>query len=78
MFVRIPGTNLLRDTVSMGLTVENGSEKNEYYAKRRMLQIQKQEINKLSVEMDAMRNEVSQINDTLATILNLLSKGSNG
>lgn len=67
MFVQIPKTNLVRDTRSMGLSVQNTTEKNEYYAKRRMLAIQREEINILKAEISELK----------ALVLQLLNKDSN-
>ena len=74
-FVKIDGAEFVRDTNSMGLSNTNTSEKNEYYAKVRMLQNQKDEINKVKSEMNNIKNDIGYIKSLLQQ---LLEKGTNG
>lgn len=75
MYVQIPGTNLLRDTNSMGLVNRDVAGLEEYKAKRRLMATQKEEINKVRQEMDSIKQDMSEIKHML---LKLLDKGSNG
>jgi uncharacterized coiled-coil DUF342 family protein len=75
MLVKIPGTNLVRDTDSMALINTDTNEQNEYYAKVRLIQNQKQEINTVKNEIQDVRNELQEIKQLM---LKLLDKGSNG
>ena len=45
--VRVTGTNYVRDVNSMGLSNTNSVEKDEYYAKQKLMQVQKQELNNI-------------------------------
>lgn len=75
MFVRVNGTNFVRDTNSMGLTNENIQEKNEYLSKLALVKNQKEEINKVKSEIDSLKSDMSDIKEML---LQLLNKGTNG
>jgi hypothetical protein len=71
-FIRVPGTNLLRDINSMGLSNQNTSEFQEYKTRRKMLQTQRDEINKLKSDINIVRDELSEIKSLM---LRLLDKG---
>lgn len=73
--VRVTGTDFVRDVDSMGLSNTNVAEKNEYYAKLRLVTNQKEEINKIKTEMNEIRSDVGEIKSLLRQ---LLEKGSNG
>jgi hypothetical protein len=75
MLIPIPGTNLIRDTESMALLNADVNEQNEYYAKVRLIQNQKQEINNVRSEIQDVRDELQEIKQLM---LKLLDKGSNG
>ena len=68
--VQIPGTALLRDTNNMALinTDRNGLE--EYNMKRRMLATQKEEINRVRSEIEAMKLDLVEIKKLMLQILN--------
>lgn len=72
MMVKVTGTNFVRDVNSMGLSNVNPSEKEEYYAKARLIQNQKQELNTIRSEIDAVKDDVSEIKQLL---LQLMEKG---
>lgn len=74
-FVKVEGVEFVRDTNSMGLSNTNMTEKNEYYAKVRMLQNQKDEINKVKSEMNNIKKDIGDIKSLLQQ---LLEKGTNG
>ena len=73
--VRVTGTNYVRDVNSMGLSNTNSIEKDEYYAKQRMLNIQKQELNNIKSEIDSIRDDMSEIKQMM---LQLMGKNING
>lgn len=75
MQVQIKGTTFYRDTNSMALinTDVNGLE--EYKAKRKFAESQKQEINIVKKEMESIKSEVSEIKELVRQLLN---KGTNG
>ena len=73
--IRVTGTNFVRDINSMGLSNTNSVEKDEYYAKQRMLNIQKQELNNIKSEIDSIRDDMSEIKQMM---LQLMGKNING
>lgn len=75
MMVRVEGTPFVRDTTTMGLSNTDQTARNEYYAKVRMLTVQKEEINKVNDEINSLKTEMQDIKGLL---LQLLNKGSNG
>lgn len=75
MYVKVSGTNFVRDTNSMAIINTDNVEKNEYYAKQRLLQNQKSELNSIRSEIDDIKGDVSDIKQLL---LQLLDKGSYG
>lgn len=66
--VKVEGTNLIRDTNTMGLSNRDLTGKNEYLMKHKMLKGQREEINKLKSEISEIKNLLKQ----------LLEKGTNG
>ena len=60
MLVKVNGTNLIRDTNSMALINTDNNEKNEYYAKRKLLQNQKTEINNVKEEIQELKKTMLQ------------------
>lgn len=73
--VKVTGTDYVRDTNSMALMNTNNMEKNEYYAKVRMLKTQKEEINTVKEEIAGIKSDMNEIKELM---LKLLEKGSNG
>jgi hypothetical protein len=73
--VKVPDTNLLRDTRSMALINTDETARNEYFSKVQMIRVQKQEINTVKSEIDSLKNDVGEIKKLL---LQLMDKGSNG
>jgi prefoldin subunit 5 len=69
MYVRVTNTDFVRDIDSMGLSNTNVAEKNEYYAKVRMIKSQKEEINKVKSEIDSLKEDVNDIKQLLNKIL---------
>jgi hypothetical protein len=75
MLVKVKDSTFVRDTESMGLINTNLSEKNEYYARVKLIKSQKDEINTVKSEMDNVKSEMQEIKNLL---IQLLEKGSNG
>lgn len=75
MLVKVEDTNFVRDTESMVLNNTNDNEREEYFNKVRILQNQKEEINKVKSEMQSIRNDISEIKKLLVDILNKESNG---
>jgi hypothetical protein len=70
MFVKINGTNMVRDTNSMGISNQDSAAKEEYYAKVRMIQNQKEGLNKVNEEINELRCELGDIKSLLVKLLN--------
>lgn len=75
MYVKVTGTNFVRDINSMAIINTDNTEKNEYYAKRKLLNIQKEELNSIRSEIDNMKSDVSDIKQLL---IQLMDKNSHG
>jgi hypothetical protein len=73
--VKVTGTEFVRDTNSMALINTDNVERNEYYAKVRMLSTQKEEINIVKKEIASVKEDMNEIKQLM---LKLLEKGSNG
>lgn len=69
-FVKIDGADFVRDTNSMLLSNTNTAEKNEYYAKLRMIQNQKEGLNKVNEEINLLKDDVTEIKNLLSQLLN--------
>lgn len=67
--VKVEGTSFLRDINSMGLSNVNPNERDEYYAKVRMLKNQKEEINKVRDEINDIRYDISEIKNLLSKLI---------
>lgn len=75
MLVDVKETKFVRDTASMALINKDNSARDEYLAKVRMMNHQKEEINKIKAEVSSIKGDVLEIKDILRQ---LLGKGSNG
>lgn len=75
MYVKVSGTNFIRDINSMAIINTDNSEKNEYYAKQKLLHNQKVELNSIRSEIDDIKIDISDIKQLL---LQLINKGSHG
>jgi len=74
MLVKVNNSTFVRDTNSMALIDTDITAKNEYLAKVRMLQTQKEEINKVKSEIADVKDDLQVIKQLMTQ---LLSKGSN-
>lgn len=75
MFVEVKDSKFVRDTKSMALINKDNSARDEYLAKVRMLNLQKQEINSIRSELSEVKNDITEIKEMLSQ---LIGKGSNG
>jgi len=73
--LKVKGTKLVRDTRSGAIINQDKTGLEEYLAKRRGMQAQKDEINKIKSDILDMKNDMADIKDLLKK---LLEKGSNG
>ena len=73
--VQITGTKLVRDTKSMALVNTDANGLEDYKMKRRMLETQREEINKVKSEMDCIKNDLAEIKQLM---IQLLGKDING
>lgn len=71
-YLKVPGTNLVRDTNSMGLVNNDVNGLEEYKTKRRLLKNQKEEINRVKSEIKDVKDELQEIKSLM---LRLLDKG---
>ena len=69
MLIKIPGTNLMRDTESMALINMDNTEKNDYYSKVKLLQNQKEQINTIKQEINGVKDDISDIKQLLKQLL---------
>jgi hypothetical protein len=73
--IQIPGTNLFRDTDSMALVNKDINGLEEYNLKRKLLAVQKSEINTVKLDIQNIKNEMLEIKQLL---LQLMDKNING
>ena len=73
--VKIPGTNLYRDTNSMALLNKDKTGLEDYKMKRRMMETQAHEINMVKSEINGIKEDMKELKSLM---LRLLDKGSNG
>ena len=73
--LKVKGTNLVRDTRSGAIINQDKNGLDEYLAKRRVMQSQKDEINKVKSDIMDIKKDMTDIKDLLQK---LLEKGSNG
>jgi hypothetical protein len=69
MFVKVTGTPFVRDTNSMGLSNTDSAAKDEYYNKVRLIQSQRQQINKVNEELSELKGDMADIKQLLAQLL---------
>lgn len=67
--LRVPGTNLYRDTNNMAIINKDYNGLEEYNMKRKMIMTQKEELNIVKNEMDTIKNDVLEIKQLLLTLL---------
>lgn len=69
MLVKINNSNLFRDTESMALINSDNTEKNEYYAKLRLIKNQKEQINIVNEEISQLKSEMNDIKFLLKQLI---------
>jgi hypothetical protein len=68
-FVKVTGTNFVRDVNSMGLSNTDTVAKDEYYSKVRLIQNQKENLNKVNNEITSLKGDISDIKMLLKQLL---------
>jgi hypothetical protein len=74
-YLKVEGTKLIRDPRTGALINQDSNGLNEYMAKRRGMELQKEEINKVKSEIIGIKDDLSEIKHLM---LKLLEKGQNG
>lgn len=69
MLVKIPDTQLYRDTDSMALINADEVSRNEYLSKVNMIKVQKQEINTVKAEIANVKEDVKEIKQLLLKLM---------
>lgn len=67
--VGVQGTKFIRDTDNMALMNLDASGLQEYQVKRRIMQSQREEINKVKSDMNDMKTDMKDIKDLLQKLL---------
>jgi septal ring factor EnvC (AmiA/AmiB activator) len=67
--VKVNDSTFVRDVQSRALINQDYTGRDEYYAKVRMLNNQKTEINKVNAEINQIKSEMSEIRDLLKQLL---------
>jgi hypothetical protein len=69
MLIPINGTKLVRDTETMALINKDVSGLEDYKAKRRYAEVQKEQINNVKMEIDSIKNDISDIKKLMVKLL---------
>jgi septal ring factor EnvC (AmiA/AmiB activator) len=67
--VRVNDSTFVRDTETRALINQDYTGRDEYYAKVKLLNGQKNEINKVNAEINQIKSEMSDIKDLLKQLL---------
>lgn len=67
--VPVNGTKLYRDTETMALINKDVSGAQEYQARRRFAESQKEQINNVKMEVDSIKNDISDIKKLMVKLL---------
>ena len=67
--VQVKGTSFYRDTESMGLVNRDRNGLDDYNMKRKLLLTQKDEINKVKVEISTLKQDMSEIKQLLLKLM---------
>jgi len=70
MQVQVTGTTFYRDTSSMALVNRDSSGLEEYKAKRKFAEVQRQEINNIKQQMESIKGDVQEIKTLMQQLLN--------
>lgn len=71
-YLKVQGTKLVRDPRSGAIINQDKNGLEEYLSKRKVLESQKEEINKVKSEIKSINNDLTEIKSLL---LKLLEKG---
>jgi autotransporter adhesin len=74
MLVKVNDSPFVRDINSMALMNTDEQAKTDYYTKARLLQNQKEEINKVKSEINEVKSDLQEIKSMM---MQLLNKGTN-
>lgn len=69
MEVKITGAAMVRETSTMALINNNDSEKNEYFSKLKLIQNQKEGLNKVNEEINDLRRDMDEVKNLLLQLL---------
>ena len=67
--VKVDDAPFLRDTNSRALINQDFAARDEYYAKVKLISNHKSEINKVNVEINQLKSELSEIKDLIKQLL---------
>ncbi len=70
MELKVEGTSYFRDTKTNALVNRDVNGLEDYKAKRKFAESQRQEINNLKKEMDCIKNDVLEIKELMRQLLN--------
>lgn len=74
-YLKVEGTSLIRHKNSGALINQDKNGLEEYLAKRKAMESQREEINKVKNEVKEIKNDLTEIKNLM---LKLLEKGQNG
>lgn len=69
MLLDVKESKFVRDMNSMALINKDASARDEYYAKARLLKVQKDEINSMKADISSLREDIGEIKDILRQLL---------
>ena len=69
MLIPINGTKLVRDTETMALINKDVSGLEDYKAKRKYAELQREQINNVKMEIDSIKNDISDIKKLMVKLL---------
>ena len=69
MFIKVNGTNFVRDTNTMALLNKDTNGLEEYKMKRKMIETQKAEINNVKSEVADLREDMCEIKSLLLKLI---------
>lgn len=67
--VKVTGTNFIRDTASMAILPPDSTQKNDYFARVRLVKSQKDEINNIKSEVDNIKTDMCEIKSLLKQLI---------
>lgn len=67
--IQIPGTNLYRDTTSMALINKDKNGLEEYRMKRKAMENQANEINRLKSEINGIKDDLKELKSLMLSLI---------